>query len=89
MPQVPPAAVKARASRLRQRGAAALASHLRSQVGREVDVLMERERLGRTPQFAEVGIARAARAGEIVRARITAAGARRLEGELAASGAPS
>jgi threonylcarbamoyladenosine tRNA methylthiotransferase MtaB len=54
MPQVAGPAVKERAARLRQKGEAALAGWLEVQVGREAELLMERERLGRTPGFAEV-----------------------------------
>src|SRR4029079_18604926 len=54
MPQVAGQGVKERAARLRQRGEAALADHLGQQVGSRVELLAERERLGRTPGFAEV-----------------------------------
>lgn len=54
MPQVPRDVIKQRASRLRRKGEEALVRHLSIQVGRSVDVLVEREGLGRAPDFAEV-----------------------------------
>ena len=59
----PRAAVKERAARLRQKGEAALARHLEGQVGSEVELLVERERLGRTPEFAEMELAQPAAPG--------------------------
>jgi len=84
MPQVPRAEVKERASRLRAKGEQALASYLARQEGRMVHVLMERDGVGRTPQFAEVHLAGPAefRAGEIVAARITGHSAGRLTAEI-------
>jgi threonylcarbamoyladenosine tRNA methylthiotransferase MtaB len=80
MPQVPYAAIKERARRLRQKGAEALAAHLRAQVGRDVALLMERERLGRTPHFAEMEVAPSAPPGHVVTARVMASDGRRLHG---------
>ncbi|MBW7922520.1 MAG: tRNA (N(6)-L-threonylcarbamoyladenosine(37)-C(2))-methylthiotransferase MtaB [Rubellimicrobium sp.] len=54
MPQVPGAAIRERAARLRAEGDAALARHLQAQVGRRHRVLMESPRMGRTEQFTEV-----------------------------------
>ena len=48
--------VKERAARLREKGDVALDAYLRSQLGREVELLMERDGIGRTPQFAEVEV---------------------------------
>ena len=56
MPQVPGAIVKQRAAQLREKGGAVLATYLSSQRGRLVDVLVEGDGTGRTPQFAEVAI---------------------------------
>jgi threonylcarbamoyladenosine tRNA methylthiotransferase MtaB len=81
MPQVPHATVKDRAARLRAKGAAALAGHLQAQVGREVELLMERDRLGRTPGFAEVTFTDPAPVGQLLRARVTGCSERRLQGE--------
>jgi threonylcarbamoyladenosine tRNA methylthiotransferase MtaB len=81
MPQVARPTVKERAARLRAKGAAALAGHLRGQVGSEVELLMERDRLGRTPGFVEMALADAAPVGQVLRARVTGSGGRRLHGE--------
>ena len=80
MPQVTGAAVKERAACLRQKGEAALAFHLRDQIGTEVDVLIERDRLGRTPGFAELELDTEAAAGRLVAARVTASTGKRLQG---------
>ena len=76
--------IKERAARLRQQGEAALARHLHCQVGSEVELLMERERLGRTPGFAEMELMHPATPGQLLRARVTASDGRRLRGELLA-----
>jgi threonylcarbamoyladenosine tRNA methylthiotransferase MtaB len=89
MPQVPHAAIKERARRLRQKGADALAAHLRAQIGRDVALLMERERLGRTPHFAEMELEPQAPPGHVVMARVIASDGRRLHGRpLAPMSAP-
>jgi threonylcarbamoyladenosine tRNA methylthiotransferase MtaB len=89
MPQVPHAAIKERARRLRQKGADALAAHLRAQIGRDVALLMERERLGRTPHFAEMELEPSAPPGHVVMARVIASDGRRLHGRpLAPMSAP-
>jgi threonylcarbamoyladenosine tRNA methylthiotransferase MtaB len=56
MPQVPRGAVKERAARLREKAADVLARHLSVQVGRSVEVLAEREGIGRAPDFTEVAL---------------------------------
>ena len=85
MPQVAGQVVKERAARLRQRGEAALADHLGQQVGSRVELLAERERLGRTPGFAEVELDRPVTPGTLVEARVTGSTGRRLRGELLAT----
>ena len=45
---------------------------------------MERERLGRTPGFAEMALAEPAPVGQMLRARVTGSSGRRLQGELLA-----
>jgi len=85
MPQVPGNIVKERAAELRARGQAVLSSYLAAQQGRAVDVLLESDGMGRTPQFAEVDIrSSGAEAGEIVHAVITGASSTRLIGEVRA-----
>jgi threonylcarbamoyladenosine tRNA methylthiotransferase MtaB len=83
MPQLPRHVVKSRAERLRQKGAALLQRHLSGQVGRKVGVLMERDGLGRTDDFAEIEVA-GATAGSVVAARVTGTDGARLIGEVAA-----
>ncbi len=84
MPQVDRTTVKERAARLRQKGEAALAGYLQAQVGREVEVLAERDGLGRTPAFAEVELDRPVRPGQSVTTRVTGVTGRRLRGEALA-----
>jgi threonylcarbamoyladenosine tRNA methylthiotransferase MtaB len=85
MPQVAGPAVKERAARLRQQGEAALATHLAGQLGSHGDLLIERERLGRTPGFAELELDRDAMPGALVEARVTGSTGKRLRGELLAT----
>ena len=49
MPQLNGALVKQRAARLRKKGAQRLDHYLTSQIGQMVEVLVEREHIGRTP----------------------------------------
>ena len=71
MPQVAGPVIKERAARLREAGAAGLERHLRAQVGRTHQVLMESPLMGRTEQFTEVRFAEPRPEGAIVTARIT------------------
>jgi threonylcarbamoyladenosine tRNA methylthiotransferase MtaB len=88
MPQVPGPIVKQRAAELRAKGGAVLASYLSGQQGRVVDVLVEADGKGRTPQFAEVDFrsddSEAAVAGRIMQTRIVGASLTRLIGEVRA-----
>jgi threonylcarbamoyladenosine tRNA methylthiotransferase MtaB len=84
MPQVPRTDVKDRAARLRAKGDAVLTEFLAAQHGREVEVLMERPEIGRTPQFAELSLEERAPVGQIVRARVTGHDGRRLAGRVLA-----
>jgi threonylcarbamoyladenosine tRNA methylthiotransferase MtaB len=81
MPQVPRETVKTRAACLRQKGDAALDRHLTAQLGRTVDVLLERADIGRTPEFTEVRLDLPNDAGQIVRARVTGTDGRQLLAE--------
>ncbi len=81
MPQVARGIVKERAARLRAKAQEALAAHLQAQVGHAVELLMERDRVGRTPGFAEVELAGSAPQGSLVSARVTGSDGRRLRGE--------
>jgi len=86
MPQVARAKVKERAARLRSKGTDVLDAYLNRQAGESCDVLMERDRVGRTPHFAEVDVSGRADflAGEIVKARITGRNGDKLMGEAIA-----
>ena len=82
MPQVAGAEIKARAARLRKKGESALSGYLQSQVGHEVELLMERNEVGRTPGFAEVKLNRSgADAGDLLSVRVTRSDGVRLQGE--------
>ena len=77
MPQVGGAAIKDRAARLRDIGAAAVAAHLATQQGKTHRILMENPRMGRTEQFTEVDFSADQPEGAIITAQITGhAGAR-------------
>ena len=77
MPQVAGAAIKDRAARLRDIGAAAVAAHLATQHGKTHRILMENPRMGRTEQFTEVDFSTDQPEGAIITAQITGhAGAR-------------
>ena len=85
MPAVPKSVRRERAARLRAAGEAAMASFLAGRVGVEARVLVEREGLGRSEQFAAVEFEPAlGRPGEIVSLRIIEARADRLVGAAAA-----
>ncbi len=57
MPQLDRALVKERAARLRAAGDKAWAAHLRAMTGKTLPVLIEREGMGRIPQFSPVTFA--------------------------------
>ena len=80
MPQVDRAAVKERAARLRAKGEAAHTLYLDRLAGHRTEILMEREDLGRTPQFAEVRLDRPAPVGTLQWATLGSHDGRRLNG---------
>ena len=80
MPQLPRPLVKERAERLRGAGAQAMQRFLSSWRGQRIDVLMEKEQIGRTPQFAEIALDRPAEPGSIVAASVTGEERGRLTG---------
>jgi len=84
MPQLERREIKGRAQRLREKGERALANHLSSFAGREIEILMEQPQRGRAPQYAEVSLSEPQDPGEIVRARITDMRGGKLEGTLVA-----
>ena len=81
MPAVPTPLRRERAARLREAGRAAAARFYATQIGRDSSVLAETETNGHTEHFAPVRIA--ARPGQMLRARITAADADGLIAEAA------
>jgi threonylcarbamoyladenosine tRNA methylthiotransferase MtaB len=70
MPQLAHPLVKERAARLRAAGEAALAAELRSRVGSETDVLIERPGRGRAEFYAAVELAQPAATGSVQRMRL-------------------
>lgn len=85
MPQVDRQVVKERAARLRAVGEAALERHLRAEIGRLRDILVEKDGVGRTEHFTlcELPVDCHAAAGEIMTARIVGHGPRSLIAEAA------
>ncbi|MEM9178914.1 MAG: tRNA (N(6)-L-threonylcarbamoyladenosine(37)-C(2))-methylthiotransferase MtaB [Pseudomonadota bacterium] len=82
MPQLEKSVIKDRAARLRASGQAALHRHLDSHVGRDVDVLVERQQQGRLPDFTPVALETdSAEAGRPIRARIIGHDTTRLEAQ--------
>ena len=78
MPQVARQVAKARAARLRERGAVALARYLDGEVGATRRVLTESHDTGHTEHFAPVKLAASLQAGAIVDLKITAHDGRQL-----------
>ena len=76
MPQLQRDVIKERAARLRLKGATQLDRHLRSLIGSEQQLLIEKDGFGRTQCFAQADIAGAP--ASIVRARVTAVVGARL-----------
>ncbi len=76
MPAVEKALRKERAAALREAGILAAKTHLSSQIGRSVDVLVERDCRGHSPHFAAVKLDREVEPGALVQAR-----GLRVEGE--------
>ncbi len=83
MPQVAPAARKARAARLRAAGEDALARFLERRVGGAAAVLVERGAEGRTEHFAPIRLRAPAAPGSVVGARVTGRDGAVLLGEAA------
>jgi threonylcarbamoyladenosine tRNA methylthiotransferase MtaB len=86
MPQLDGALIRERAARLREKGTAAYAAHLDSEVGCMRKLLVENGGVGRTEQFTLAEVA-GPRAGTIVSARITGRTSRALVAEPLAEAA--
>ena len=80
MPQVNGRDIKSRAARLRAAGEEQVALHLRAQIGKDHNVLMEKPNMGRTQQFAEVLFTKPQLEGKIIVTEITSASATQLQG---------
>lgn len=83
MPAVPGEVVKARAAKLRERGAEALARHLDRQVGRTVQALVERGGTAHAPDFTEIVYVGPVEPGRITALRLTGHDGRRAMGVAA------
>ncbi len=84
MPQLDRREVKQRAERLRHAGKAALARYLNSCRGRCIEILTEKDNIGRTPHFAELELAEPVATGRLLHATVTGHNAERLTGTMAA-----
>jgi threonylcarbamoyladenosine tRNA methylthiotransferase MtaB len=71
MPQVAKAVRKERAACLREAGEKNLREYLQTQIGVTTEILVEKDRIGKTPHFSVVELDRDCEAGTIVKARIT------------------
>jgi threonylcarbamoyladenosine tRNA methylthiotransferase MtaB len=80
MPQVDRRVAKERAARLRERGEAAHTRYLERLEGQRIEILLESEHTGRTPQFAEVRVDKAMPVGAIHWATLGRREGRRLNG---------
>ncbi len=78
MPQVPKAERKARAARLRQAGEAQLQAFLKAHVGREREVIVEKDDVGHTEHFAPVRLDRPQEPGRLVKVVTTGVDVDRL-----------
>ena len=83
MPQVNGQDIKSRAARLRTAGEEQVALHLKAQIGKNHNVLMENPNMGRTQQFAEVIFTQPQPEGKIITAEIIAASTTQLKGRAA------
>jgi threonylcarbamoyladenosine tRNA methylthiotransferase MtaB len=84
MPQVPLSVRKERAARLRAAGEKQLALYLQSQIGKTAEVIVEKERIGRTAHFATVALDRDCEPGTLASAEVIAASPSQLSGRVAA-----
>ena len=82
MPQVDRPAIKERAIRLRAAGETAHARYLDRLKGQRIEILMERDQLGRTPQYAEVHVDRHVPVGSMQWATLGSHNGRRVNGTV-------
>lgn len=79
MPQLEQSVIKERAARLRAIGAVQVKAHLKVQIGKTHNILMESPTMGRTEGFTEVIFETEQPIGEIVAAKISGAANGKLE----------
>jgi len=84
MPQIPKDIRKARAAELRAAGEKQLEKFLHSQIGNQVQVVVEKDCNGRTEHFAMMRLDKTLEAGSLVTATVTHADADMLYGSVAA-----
>jgi len=84
MPQVPLKLRKERAARLREAGKMQLERYLKSQIGTQTQVIVEKEHTGRTPHFSMVQLDKNCEPGSIVPVAIHASDKDKLFGAVAA-----
>jgi threonylcarbamoyladenosine tRNA methylthiotransferase MtaB len=83
MKPVPHATIKQRARVLRTKGQVALSARLRSLIGSEQDILVEKPGIGRTPCFATVAFEDSRFvAGDVISVRIANSDERNLHGRV-------
>ena len=82
MPQVPGQKIKFRGARLRKLGEQKLKDHLNNQTGKPVEIFIEHETTGRTPQFALAKLNQPFNPGATVRAKTTHNDGRQLYCEV-------
>ena len=83
MPQVKKEIRKERAAKLRAAGEKQLQNYLASQVGKTVEVVVEKERTGRSPHFATVEMDKDCMPGSLVEVKIYDATSSSLRGAIA------
>ncbi len=84
MPQLERQVVKERAARLRAKGNERLTAYMNTLEGAPVELLMERDSVGRAENFMEVRVDGPYQPGSVVRARVTEVADGRLRGEVLA-----
>ena len=84
MPQLAKGVIKERAARLRAKGQERLQSYMASLEGQAVELLMERDQMGRAENFMEVMLEGPYQPGAIIRAKVQRGADGQLKGEVLA-----
>lgn len=82
MPQVEKSVIKERAARLREIGGAQLRGFLKSNIGKERQVIVEQNNIGRTEHFAPVRIENILPLGSLARVTVTGVDGDQLTGDV-------